>query len=222
MTEFDPTCEVQARKDAAIFNDPAWLAPALALLLGYLLGAIPFGILLTRAFGAGDLRTIGSGNIGATNVLRTGHKGLALATMLLDVLKGFAAVKLATLLGGDPESQMRLAAVAALFGHCYPVWLKFRGGKGVATLGGIAFGIGWIYGLVFAGMWIGILALLRWSSVAGLLAALALPVLALVRGDVLSFFLFLALALIVVWKHRANIGRLLRGEEPKVGAPKRD
>ncbi|WP_298016203.1 glycerol-3-phosphate 1-O-acyltransferase PlsY [uncultured Parasphingopyxis sp.] len=203
-----------------MFTDPAWLAPALVLLLGYLLGSTPFGILLTRAFGAGDLRQIGSGNIGATNVLRTGRKGLAAATLVLDLLKGFAAVTLAPLLGGDPESQMRIAAAAAFIGHCYPIWLKLDGGKGVATLGGIAFGFGWVFGGIYAVTWLGILAILRWSSVAGLCAASAMPVVALVRGETFTFILFLALALIVFWKHRSNIARLIRGEEPKVGGAK--
>ncbi|MBC2777520.1 glycerol-3-phosphate 1-O-acyltransferase PlsY [Parasphingopyxis marina] len=208
-------------KDFAIFDHPLWLAPALALFCGYLFGSVPFGILLTRAVGAGDLRQIGSGNIGATNVLRTGRKGLAATTLLLDVAKGFAAVKLAPLLGGDPESMMRLAAVGAFFGHCYPVWLKFRGGKGVATLLGIAAALGWIYALVFALVWLAMVALFRFSSLGGISAAVALPIAAFVRVDLGIFFLFGALALLVLWKHRSNIGRLLRREEPKVGGSKK-
>src|SRR5690242_8960119 len=144
------------------------MAPAAALLLGYLLGSIPFGLLLTRAFGAGDLRQVGSGNIGATNVLRTGRKGLAAATLLLDLAKGYAAVVLARHF--FPGNEL-LAAAAAFFGHCYPVWLGFRGGKGVATLMGIVLAIYWPCGLVFALVWLGLLAGLRISSVAGMAAA---------------------------------------------------
>ncbi|NNC72788.1 MAG: glycerol-3-phosphate 1-O-acyltransferase PlsY [Sphingomonadaceae bacterium] len=200
-----------------MFDSPLWLAPALALALGYLFGAIPFGLLLTRAVGAGDLRSIGSGNIGATNVLRTGRKSLAAATLLLDVGKGFAAVALAPLLGGDPESQMRLAGAAAFIGHCYPIWLGFRGGKGIATLLGIALAFSWVYAVVFAVAWLCTVALLRFSSVGGLSAAIALPVAAFVRGEVLVAVMFLALALIAFWKHGSNIGRLFRGAEPKIG-----
>ena len=207
------------RKGGRLIDNPLWLAPALALLLGYLLGSVPFGILLTRAAGAGDLRAIGSGNIGATNVLRTGRKGLAAATLLLDMATGFAAAKLAPMLGGpDPEMMMRLAAGAAFIGHCYPVWLGFRGGKGVATLFGIALAFGWVYGLVFALVWLGMVALLRYSSLGGMSAALALPVAAFLRMDAMLLFLFAALALLVLWKHRGNIVRLARREEPRVGA----
>lgn len=194
------------------------MAPALALLLGYLFGSVPFGILLTRATGAGDLRAIGSGNIGATNVLRTGRKGLAAATLLLDVAKGFLAVTLAPYLGGDPDAMMRLAALGAFVGHCYPVWLKFRGGKGVATLLGIALAFGWVYLSVFAFVWLGMVALFRYSSLGGLSAALALPVAAFWQGNALLMFLFAGLALLALWKHRSNIGRLIRRDEPKVGA----
>jgi len=190
------------------------------LSLGYLLGSVPFGLLLTRAAGAGDLRSIGSGNIGATNVLRTGRKGIAAATLLLDIGKGFAAVKLAGLLGDDADSLMRLAAIAAFLGHCYPVWLAFRGGKGVATLLGIALAFGWIYALVFALVWLGLVALFRYSSLGGMSAALALPVTAFLSADIALVLLFLALSLIVLWKHRGNIARLIRREEPKIGASK--
>lgn len=190
------------------------------MLLGYLLGSVPFGLLLTRATGAGDLRSIGSGNIGATNVLRTGRKGIAAATLVLDIGKGFAAVKLATLLGDDAGSLMRLAAVAAFLGHCYPAWLAFRGGKGVATLLGIALAFGWIYALVFALVWLAVVALFRYSSLGGMSAALALPATAFLQADIMLMLLFLALALIAIWRHRGNIARLARREEPKVGAPK--
>ncbi len=191
-----------------------WIAPAGALLLGYLLGSIPFGVILTRLGGAGDLRAIGSGNIGATNVLRTGRKGLAAATLLLDALKGWVAVMLAAwLLPGDAQ----LAAAGAFLGHCYPVWLRFRGGKGVATLMGIVLALYWPIGLVYAVVWLGLLAILRISSVAGIAAAISAPVAAAAVNSFDAVFLLVALALLVVWNHRENIDRLLSGTEPKVG-----
>jgi glycerol-3-phosphate acyltransferase PlsY len=191
------------------------MPPAAALLIGYLLGSIPFGIILTRAFGAGDLRQIGSGNIGATNVLRTGRKGLAAATLLLDLAKGLAAVLLVeAFLPGNAA----LAAAGALIGHCYPLWLRFRGGKGVATLMGVALGLGWALGLVFAILWLGLLAITRWSSMAGMVAAISTPVTAAMMGRFDLVPVLMALAGIVLWKHRANIARLIDGTEPKVGA----
>ncbi|WP_277982128.1 glycerol-3-phosphate 1-O-acyltransferase PlsY [Sphingomonas phyllosphaerae] len=191
-----------------------WTLPAAALLLGYLLGSIPFGVLLTRAFGAGDLRQIGSGNIGATNVLRTGRKGLAAATLLLDLGKGAAAVLLARawLPGAEPY-----AAAAVMVGHCYPVWLRFRGGKGVATLMGVALALHWPLGAVFASLWLGLLALLRISSLAGMVAAISTPVTAAVLGEFDLVPLLMGLAALVLWKHRANIARLIDGTEPRVG-----
>ncbi|HEV2569431.1 glycerol-3-phosphate 1-O-acyltransferase PlsY [Sphingomonas sp.] len=194
--------------------DVLWEMPALALALGYLLGSIPFGLILTRFAGAGDLRAIGSGNIGATNVLRTGRKGLAVATLLLDALKGAAAVWIGQELapGGD-----LLGGAGAFFGHCYPVWLRFRGGKGVATFGGIAFGFAWAIGLIYLAVWIGMLAATRFSSVGGLAAAATAPVTAFLFGKTQVGILFLALALIVFWKHRENLVRLRAGTEPKVG-----
>jgi glycerol-3-phosphate acyltransferase PlsY len=191
-----------------------WLAPAAALLIGYLLGSIPFGVILTRLGGAGDLRTIGSGNIGATNVLRTGRKGLAAATLLLDGFKGWLAV---FLVGMWWPGEIQLAAAGAFIGHCYPVWLRFRGGKGVATLMGIVLALHWPSALVYAAVWLGILATLRISSVAGLAAAVSAPVSAALFGRLDFVVLLLALALIVVWKHRENIERLLAGTEPRVG-----
>nr|WP_183930345.1 glycerol-3-phosphate 1-O-acyltransferase PlsY [Sphingomonas sp. BK345] len=184
------------------------------MLLGYLLGSIPFGVLLTRAFGAGDLRQIGSGNIGATNVLRTGRKGLAAATLLLDLGKGAAAVLLARawLPGAEPY-----AAAAVMVGHCYPVWLRFRGGKGVATLMGVALALHWPLGAVFAALWLGLLALLRISSLAGMAAAISTPVTAAVLGEFDLVPLLMGLAALVLWKHRANIARLIDGTEPRVG-----
>ena len=191
------------------------MLPFAALLFGYLLGSIPFGVLLTRFGGAGDLRQIGSGNIGATNVLRTGRKGLAAATLLLDLAKGWAAVALAaTLLPGNEQ----LAAAGAFVGHCYPMWLSFRGGKGVATFMGIVLALFWPLGLVYAIVWIGLLALLRISSVAGMTAAMSAPVAAAVFGRFDLVPLLLPLALLVLWKHRENIARLIEGAEPRIGA----
>jgi glycerol-3-phosphate acyltransferase PlsY len=192
----------------------ATIAPVLAIALGYLLGAIPFGVILTSLAGAGDLRQIGSGNIGATNVLRTGRKGLAAATLLLDLLKGAAAVWLAQALW--PGLGM-LAAAGAFIGHCYPVWLKFKGGKGVATLMGIVLALHWPSGLVFAVVWLGLLATLRISSVAGMAAAISAPVSAAVMNRFNLVLLLVVLALIVLWKHRENIERLMAGTEPRIG-----
>jgi glycerol-3-phosphate acyltransferase PlsY len=195
--------------------------PLLAFLLAYGLGSIPFGVLLTRLAGAGDLRQIGSGNIGATNVLRTGRKGLAAATLILDMLKGTAAVILAERL---VPGTAQLAATGALLGHLYPVWLKFAGGKGVATLFGLilAFSIlgdlHWIAPAAYAVAWIGLLLLTRYSSLAGMSAGLLSPLVAAMLQRFDLALLFLGLALLVLWKHRANLDRLLAGTEPRVGA----
>lgn len=190
------------------------LAPLGALLLGYALGSVPFGLLLTAAAGAGDIRQIGSGNIGATNVLRTGRKGLAALTLLLDAAKGFAAVTLTDALW---PGQAPIAAAAAFLGHCYPVWLGFKGGKGVATLLGIVLALHAPSALVFAGVWLGLLAVVRISSAAGLSAAISAPVSAAFFGRLDLVPLLLALAAIVLWRHRANIERLLNGTEPRIG-----
>ena len=196
-----------------------WQGAFGVLVLGYVLGSIPFGLLLTRFFGAGDLRSIGSGNIGATNVLRTGRKELAAATLLLDMTKGAAAVLIAEAL--MPGTGM-LGGMAAFLGHCYPVWLKFRGGKGVATLMGVVLAIHWPSGLVYAAVWLGVLGAMRISSLAGMTAAISAPVAAAFFGRTDAVLLFLALALIVVWKHRENIDRLLSGAEPRIGGKKTD
>jgi len=186
----------------------------LALLIGYLLGSIPFGLLLTKAAGKGDIREVGSGNIGATNVLRTGSKGLAIATLLLDALKGAAAVILAKWLWPDA---VNFAAAGAMIGHLYPVWLRFKGGKGVATFLGVLIPLLPIAALVYAVIWIGLLAILRISSAAGMAAATSAPVTAAVMGNQALFPMLLGFALLVIWKHRENIRRLARGEEPRVG-----
>ena len=197
--------------------DDIWINMIAGLLLGYLLGAIPFGLLLTKASGGGDIRNIGSGNIGATNVLRTGRKGLAALTLLLDLLKGFFAVFIAThyLPGGAA-----FAAAGAFFGHLYPVWLGFKGGKGVATYAGIMFGLFWQGGVVYAIAWIGALLIFRISSLAGLLAALCAPVAAAYFGRYDLVALLVACTLIVFWKHRTNIENLMDGTEPRIGKSK--
>lgn len=185
-----------------------------AALLGYVLGSIPFGLILTGLTGAGNLREIGSGNIGATNVLRTGRKGLAAATLLLDLGKGLAAVVLARHLFSGSED---LAALGAVVGHCFPVWLRFRGGKGVATTAGVAFGLGWPIGLAYAVVWLGVLAALRISSLGGMSAALAAPVAAWLLGYPGYAPVLGGIALLVIVLHRENVARLLAGTEPKVG-----
>jgi glycerol-3-phosphate acyltransferase PlsY len=189
------------------------IAPA--LLVGYLLGSIPFGLLLTRAAGVGDLRRVGSGNIGATNVLRTGRKGLAAATLLLDGGKALGAVLLARAFWPGTEA---LAGAAAVMGHCFPVWLGFRGGKGVATLFGVTLGLGWPIGLACAVAWIAVIALGRISSLAGLSAAVTAPVAAWSIGESRYAALLAAVAVLVFWQHRENLVRLRAGTEPKVGS----
>lgn len=208
---------IGAQRGAGLTTDIIWLPPAGALLLGYLLGSIPFGVLLTRWGGAGDLRQVGSGNIGATNVLRTGRKGLAAATVLLDMAKGTVAVLVTHAVWPGNEA---LAAAAAFVGHCYPVWLRFHGGKGAATLFGVAVALSWPVGMVYALVWLAMLGLLRFASVASLAAAFAAPVAAAVLGRFDLVLLFGSLALILGWKHRGNIDRLLAGTEPRVGAGK--
>jgi glycerol-3-phosphate acyltransferase PlsY len=193
----------------------------LLIAVGYLLGSIPFGIILTRLFGAGDLRQIGSGNIGATNVLRTGRKGLAVATLLLDGAKGAAAVWLAWhFVPQLAEPGAMLAGAAAMIGHCYPVWLKFRGGKGVATLLGLSLALAWPIGLVFAAVWLGTVLLLRISSLGGMIGAVSAPIAALAFGYPVYAIGLGGLAVIVLWRHRENIVRLRAGTEPRIGGKK--
>ncbi len=183
--------------------------------VGYLLGSIPFGIVITRAMGLGDLRTIGSGNIGATNVLRTGSKPAALATFLLDSGKGAVAVLLAWWLAGEDAAQV--AALASFVGHCFPVWLNFKGGKGVATFFGILFALAWPVGLAAGATWIVVAAVFRYSSLAGLTAAGMAPVWAVFLGHGQMVVLAFALALVIYWRHAGNIARLRAGTEPKIG-----
>ena len=203
--------------------DPGAAAPGLeaaapfliaALLIGYLLGSVPFGILVARAFGAGDLRKVGSGNIGATNVLRAGGKTAGALTLLLDGLKGAAAVWIAGRWGPDAAV---LGAAGAVLGHLFPVWLRFAGGKGVATLLGVTLALAWVAGVVALLVWLAAAALTRRSSVGGLAAAAACP-LALWGGGRLEAVLLVAVLALLVWaRHHANIARLIAGTEPKIG-----
>ena len=188
-----------------------------ALALGYSLGSIPFGLVLTRFAGKGDIRDIGSGNIGATNVLRTGSRLLAALTLLLDCLKATAAILIAQRLFGVETAA--IAGAGALIGHLYPVWLRFRGGKGVATFLGILIPLLPIGAAVYAFLWVLLLLTIRISSVAGMGAAASAPVTAAIMHDVLLPML-LGFALLVLWKHRENILRLRRGTEPRIGRAK--
>ena len=189
--------------------------------LGYLLGSVPFGIVITRALGLGDLRKIGSGNIGATNVLRTGHKGAALATLLLDSGKGAIAVLLARWLGGETAAVM--AGAGALLGHCFPVWLGFKGGKGVATFFGTLLAAAWPVGMAAGAIWLAMFFIFRLSSLAGLTAAALAPILALFVFDrpYPIAVMALVMAVLIFIRHKDNIGRLLRGEEPRSGVGKK-
>ena len=189
---------------------------ALAALLGYLIGSIPFGVLVTRALGLGDLRAIGSGNIGATNVLRTGNKAAAAATLLLDGAKGAVAVLLARHFAG--ETAAMVAGFAAFLGHLFPVWLGFKGGKGVATLLGLTLALAWPAGLAACATWLATAAAARYSSLAALVAAVSIPVWLAVFGRPDAVWLGIALAVLVFVRHHANIRRLLAGTEPRIGA----
>jgi glycerol-3-phosphate acyltransferase PlsY len=212
MSSFDPTT--------------IWALGAAAL-LGYLLGSIPFGLVLTKAAGLGDIRSIGSGNIGATNVLRTGHKGLALATLLLDGGKGAVAVLIAGIF--DPTLAV-LAGGGAMLGHIFPVWLGFKGGKGVATALGTLLAVMWPVGVLCCLVWLVMALLFRMSSLASLTSVAAAPVLGwalsgvpifgMVRTDLVRAALALFIAVLVFIRHDGNIRRLLRGEEPKIGQKK--
>ncbi|MBN8929283.1 MAG: glycerol-3-phosphate acyltransferase [Rhodospirillales bacterium 69-11] len=190
--------------------------PAIAyVLLGYLLGAIPFGLLLTRAAGLGDIRAIGSGNIGATNVLRTGRKSLAAATLLLDALKGAAAVLIGGALAGHEAALF--AGFGAVIGHLFPVWLGFKGGKGVATGYGVLIAAAWPVGLAAGAVWLVVAKLVRLSSLAALISFAAAPLLAWALADADTVKLALAIAVLVYVRHHANIRRLLAGTEPRIG-----
>lgn len=199
---------------------------------GYLLGSIPFGLLLTRTAGLGDIRSIGSGNIGATNVLRTGNRPLAAATLLLDAAKGLLAILLAHFVvapGLGLDSYLTYAAgFFAFIGHCFPVWLGFKGGKGVATFIGLLFGWAWPVGVVFCLVWLVIALTQRISSLSALTAAVTTPIFAYVAGLYLDWVdgpslaaITAILALLLIYNHRANIGRLISGTEPKIGSEKK-
>jgi glycerol-3-phosphate acyltransferase PlsY len=189
-----------------------WLC---ALLLGYLFGSVPFGLILTRAFGAGDLRSIGSGSIGATNVLRTGRKGLAAATVLLDAAKGAVPVLIAARWLPGSEG---IAAIGAILGHCFPVWLRFNGGKGFATAAGVCLALAWQVMVVCALVWAAMLALSRTSSISSMTSVLVAPLAAWLFGFSNLVGVLGVVALIVIVQHRSNIARLIAGTEPKVGS----
>jgi glycerol-3-phosphate acyltransferase PlsY len=207
-----------------------------AAIVGYLLGSIPFGLMITSAAGLGDVRKIGSGSIGATNVLRTGRRELAALTLVLDALKGFAAVMLArtvlqSLFPADPTTALYatyVAAVAAFIGHCFPVWLGFKGGKGVATLIGVLFALAWPVGAIFCAVWLLIAFTQRISSVSAITAAVTAPIFAYVAflmgwaPDGITFALVVAvLSLLLIVRHSSNIARLIAGTEPKIGSEKK-
>jgi glycerol-3-phosphate acyltransferase PlsY len=190
------------------------IAFLIALVGGYLIGSIPFGLLLTKAAGLGDIRQVGSGNIGATNVLRTGRKGLAAATLILDGLKGAVAVLLARQFLGDQDV---VVGTAAVLGHLFPVWLGFRGGKGVATGLGVLLAAAWPVGLACCALWLVAAKLLKMSSAAALAAFAAAPLFALVLSSADHALMALLIAVLVFWRHEANIRRLLAGTEPRIG-----
>lgn len=194
----------------------AWPYFAAAFAIGYLFGSVPFGLVLTRIAGLGDIRQVGSGNIGATNVLRTGRRGLAAATLTADAVKGTAAVLLLGWLWG-PNAAV-LAAFGAFLGHLFPVWLGFRGGKGVATFLGCLIAFNLTAALTFAAIWLGLAALLRYSSVSSLTASAAMPVVLWFLGERQAAELFAVLTVLLWWSHRTNIRRLLSGSEGRIGA----
>lgn len=194
---------------------PSPLLILLALAVGYLLGSIPFGLLLTKLSGIGDIRSVGSGNIGATNVLRTGRKGLAAATLVGDMLKGTAAVLAMAVVGGADAAL--LAGLGAVLGHVFPVWLRFKGGKGVATYIGVLIAVAWPIAAAFGVIWGAVAALTRYSSLSGLIASAATPVLLWFYAGGKPALLFVVLTAIVFVMHRGNIARLLAGTESKIG-----
>ena len=193
----------------------SWGSSAAALAFGYLCGSIPFGLILTRLAGTPDIRSIGSGNIGATNVLRTGRKGLAAATLLADALKGTLSVLIVEHFGG--RELALLAAAGAFLGHLFPIWLGFKGGKGVAIYIGLLAPLAWPVALAFCAIWLALAALTRYSSLAALVASAAAPVLLWLLGMTNEAVLFALLTLLIWIMHRANIARLLQGTESKIG-----
>ena len=195
--------------------ETAPLTLALVAVLAYLLGSIPFGVVITRLMGLGDLRAIGSGNIGATNVLRTGNKGAAAATLVLDAAKGGVAVLIARALTAEDGAQ--LAALASFLGHLFPVWLGFRGGKGVATHLGTLLALAWPAGLLACAVWLATAAAFRYSSLAALVAVASAPIWLAVTGGAQAVVLAVLLGALVWWRHRENLARLSAGTEPKIG-----
>jgi glycerol-3-phosphate acyltransferase PlsY len=196
-----------------------WTAIIACAVLAYLCGSIPFGLILTRFAGHGDIRAIGSGNIGATNVLRTGSKKLALATLVLDMLKGLFPVLAAWRFGADAATA---AAVGAILGHIFPVWLGFKGGKGVATAGGVLLAYSWPIAVAAVAAWIVMALVFRYSSLAALTAALVAALYAwIVRPEGVSPLAVLFITLIVIWRHRTNLSRLIHGQEDKIGLKKK-
>ena len=183
--------------------------------IGYGLGSIPFGLILSERMGLGNLRDIGSGNIGATNVLRTGNKGAAAATLLLDALKGAVAVLLARVISGEDAAQ--LAALSAMLGHCFPVWLGFKGGKGVATFFGVIFALSYPVGIACGLCWIFAVAVTRQSSMGALMAASLSTIWVFALGEPRMFFLGVFLTMLIFWRHWPNVRRLREGTEPKIG-----
>ncbi len=196
---------------------PADILPIVyAAVLGYLFGSIPFGLLLTRAAGLGDIRQIGSGNIGATNVLRTGNKKVAAATLVLDALKAVVPILIARHFWG--EDAARVAALGAFLGHCFPVWLNFKGGKGVAVMIGSLLALNWPVAVIFCAVWLLIAFTRKLSSLAALTASATAPIFALVLGSERLAIVIAGLALLLFFQHRENIARLLKGTEPKIGS----
>ena len=199
---------------------------AVFFMIGYGLGSIPFGLLLVWVAGGSDLRQIGSGNIGATNVLRSGSKVLAAATLLLDAAKGFSAVWLADCIAPElsysSDKAMMIAGAGAFIGHCYPVWLRFRGGKGVATMLGVSWAFGWLLGLTFALSWLVTVVVFRISSLGAMVASIATPIAAFFLSYRSWVMLLSALALLLLWRHRDNMRRLIAGSEPRIGAKTSD
>lgn len=191
----------------------------LAAVMGYLFGSIPFGLILTQAAGLGDIRKIGSGNIGATNVLRTGNRKVAAATLVLDALKAVVPILIARYFWG--EDAARVAALGAFLGHCFPVWLGFKGGKGVAVMIGSLLALNWPVGLIFCAVWLLIAFVRKLSSLAALTAAATAPIFAYVLGSERLALVVLALALLLFFQHRENIARLLKGTEPTIGGGKK-
>jgi glycerol-3-phosphate acyltransferase PlsY len=196
-----------------------WSTLVACAALAYLCGSVPFGLILTRLGGHGDIRAIGSGNIGATNVLRTGNKKLALATLICDMVKGVVPVLIAWHFGAEAAT---VAAVGAILGHIFPVWLRFKGGKGVATAGGVLLAYCWPIAIAAVLMWIVMAFVFRYSSLAAVTAALVAPLYAFVmRPSGISPLAVLFIALIVIWRHRSNLSRLIQGEEDKIALRKK-